>query len=106
MTGVQTCALPISAYRLLRDGVETLEEGTVDRAAVYPRRVIEAALKRGAAALVLAHNHPNGEVSPSEHDKTLTRAIVLAAETVHLRVLDHLIVSSQEAFSFRKQGLL
>lgn len=95
-----------SAYRLLRDGVETLEEGTVDRAAVYPRRVIEAALKRGAAALVLAHNHPNGEVSPSEHDKTLTRAIVLAAETVHLRVLDHLIVSSQEAFSFRKQGLL
>jgi len=95
-----------SAYRLLRDGVETLEEGTLDRAAVYPRRVIEAALRRGAAALVLAHNHPNGQVSPSEHDKTLTRAIVLAAETVHLRVLDHLIVSSQQAFSFRKQGLL
>ena len=64
--------------------------GTVDRAAVYPRRVIEAALKRGAAAIVLAHNHPNGEVVPGEHDKTLTRAIVLAAETVHLRVLDHL----------------
>jgi len=95
-----------SAYRLLRDGVETLEEGTVDRAAVYPRRVIEVALKRGAAAIVLAHNHPNGEVVPSEHDKTLTRAIVLAAETVHLRVLDHLIVSSREAFSFRTQGLL
>ena len=64
------------AYRLLRDGVETLEEGTIDRAAVYPRRVIEAALKRGSAALVLAHNHPNGDITPSEHDKLLTRAIV------------------------------
>lgn len=95
-----------SACRLLRDGVETLEEGTIDRAAVYPRRVVEAALKRGAAALVLAHNHPNGNPTPSEHDKVLTRAIVLAAETVHLRVVDHLIVSAQETFSFRRAGLL
>ena len=95
-----------SAYRLLRDGVERLEEGTIDRAAVYPRRVVEAALKRGAAAIVLAHNHPNGNVAPSEHDKILTRAIVLAAETVHLRVLDHLIVSAREVFSFRQERLL
>lgn len=95
-----------SAYRLLQDGVETLEEGTIDRAAVYPRRVVEAALKRGAAALVLAHNHPNGNVTPSDQDKVLTRAIVLAADTVHLRVVDHLIVSAQETFSFRKAGLL
>jgi DNA repair protein RadC len=95
-----------SAHRLLRDGVETLEEGTIDRAAVYPRRVVEAALKRGAAAIVLAHNHPNGNVTPSEHDKVLTRGIVLAAETVHLKVADHLIVSAQDTFSFRKAGLL
>ena len=95
-----------SRYRLMRDGVETLEEGTVDRAAVYPRRVIEAALRRGAFALVLAHNHPNGVVSPTDHDKALTRAIVLAAETVSVRVLDHLIVSAHESFSFRKAGLL
>lgn len=95
-----------SGYRLLRDGVETLEEGTIDRAAVYPRRVVESALRRGAAALVLAHNHPNGNVSPSEHDKVLTRAIVLASETVHLKVVDHLIVSALDTFSFRKAGLL
>ena len=95
-----------SGYRLMRDGVETLEEGTVDRAAVYPRRVIEAALRRGAFALVLAHNHPNGVVSPTDHDKALTRAIVLAGETVSVRVLDHLIVSAHESFSFRKAGLL
>jgi DNA repair protein RadC len=63
-----------SGYRLLRDGVDTLEEGTIDRAAVYPRRVIEAALRRGVAALVFAHNHPNGDVRPTEQDKVLTRA--------------------------------
>jgi DNA repair protein RadC len=95
-----------SGYRLLRDGVDRLEEGTIDRAAVYPRKVIEAALKRGAAAVVLAHNHPNANLTPSEHDKVLTRAIVLAAETVHLKVVDHLIVSAADTFSFRKAGLL
>ena len=61
---------------------------------------------RQAAGLVLAHNHPNGNVEPSEHDKVLTRAIVLAAETIGLRVVDHLIVSPEETFSFRKAGLL
>ena len=96
-----------SGYRrLLRNGVETLQEGTVDRAAVYPRRVVEAALRRQAAGLVLAHNHPNGNVQPSEHDKVLTRAVVLAAETINLRVVDHLIVSPEETFSFRKAKLL
>lgn len=95
-----------SGYRLLRDGVETMEEGTIDRAAVYPRRVIEAALRRRAFGIVLAHNHPNGTVTPSEQDKLLTRAIVLAAETVSIRVVDHLIVSAEETFSFRKAGLL
>ena len=95
-----------SACRLLHGGVETLQKGTVDRTAVYPRSIVEAALKRQAAALVLAHNHPNGNVEPSEHDKVLTRAIVLAAETISLRVVDHLIVSLQETFSFRRAGLL
>ena len=55
---------------------------------------------------MLAHNHPNGNVSPTDQDKLLTRAIVLAAEAVNARVVDHLIVSAQETFSFRKAGLL
>lgn len=95
-----------SGYHLLRDGIETLEEGTTDRAAVYPRRVIEAALRRNAAALVFAHNHPNGNVQPTEQDKLLTRALVLATTTVQIKVLDHLIVSATDIFSFRKEGLL
>lgn len=95
-----------TAYKLLRDGVETLEEGTLDRAAVYPRRVMDAAVRRGAGALVFAHNHPNGSVKPSDQDKTLTRALVLAAETLQIKVLDHVIVSKDDVFSFRKEGLL
>jgi len=95
-----------SSLRLLRDGVETLEEGTTDRASVYPRRVIEAALRRGAVALVFAHNHPNGDVRPSEQDKLLTRALVLAATTVQIKVHDHLIISTDSVFSFKKEGLL
>ena len=95
-----------SGYRLVRDGVETLEKGTVDRAAVYPRPVMEAALRRGAAAVVFAHNHPNGNVAPTEQDKTLTRALVLAATTLQIKVFDHLVVSPDEVFSFRESGLL
>jgi DNA repair protein RadC len=95
-----------SSYRLLVDGVERIEEGTVDRAAVYPRQVIAAALRREAFGLVLAHNHPNARVEPTEHDKLLTRALVLAADTVDVRVVDHLIVSSTAVFSFKAAGLL
>jgi len=93
-----------SGYRILGD--ETLEEGTIDRAAVYPRRVMDAALRNRAAALLFAHNHPNGNVKPSEQDKTITRALVLAAETLQIKVLDHVIVSKDDVFSFRKEGLL
>jgi DNA repair protein RadC len=95
-----------SAARLLRDGVERLETGTIDRATVYPRKVMEAALRRGAAALVFAHNHPNDDVTPSKQDKLITEALVLAATTLNIEVLDHLIVSPDKVFSFRKEGLL
>lgn len=95
-----------SAYRLLKNGIETLEEGTVNKAAIYPRRVIEAALRRNASALVFAHNHPNGNAQPSEQDKVLTRALVLAAAAIQIKVLDHVIVAAGATFSFRKEGLL
>jgi DNA repair protein RadC len=95
-----------SSHRLMRGGVETIEEGTVDRAAVYPRRLMEAALRRGAAAVVVAHNHPNGNVTPSEQDKVLTKALLLAATALQVKIIDHLIVSPDDVFSFREAGLL
>jgi len=95
-----------SSYRLLQDDVKTLEESTINRAAIYPHRVIEAELRRGTFGVVLAHNHPNSTVMPSEQDKPLIRMVVRAAETVGIRVIDRLVVSAQETFSFRKAGLL
>jgi len=64
---------------------------------------VEAALRRGA---FLAHNHPKGSVAPSEHDNALPRATVLIAEPVSVQVVDHLIVSANKTYSFRKAGLL
>jgi DNA repair protein RadC len=94
------------AYRVLPNGIERLAEGTLDRAAVYSRHVMEAAVKRQAAGLVFAHNHPNGVAEPSEQDKLLTRALVLAAQTLEIEVVDHLVVTPNDVFSFRKEGLL
>jgi DNA repair protein RadC len=85
---------------------EIIHEGTVDRAVVYPRRVVEAALAHHAAALILVHNHPSGDPEPSQEDKRLTRSIVEAARTVDIRVLDHIIVGRKGFFSFHESQLL
>jgi hypothetical protein len=95
-----------SGLRLLRNGVETLEEGTADRATVYPRGIVEAAMNRGASAMILAHNHLNGDVWPSEQDKTVTRAILLAASAVQIQVADHLVNLVDKVFGFAEEGLL
>lgn len=93
-----------SRYRVI--DLETLTEGTTDRATVYPRKVMESALKKRASILVLAHNHTDGNINPSDQDKTITRALILAAKALNINILDHLIVSKDEVFSFRKEGLL
>jgi DNA repair protein RadC len=81
-------------------------EGTVDQATVYPRKVMEIALQARAASLVFVHNHPDGNVTPSDFDRTLTRGLVLAAKTMHISVYDHIVVSRDTYFSFREDGLL
>lgn len=83
-----------------------IAEGTVNQATVYPRKVIETALAANATSLVFAHNHPDGNVMPSDFDQTLTRALVLAAKTMGMSVYDHIIVSRDVYFSFREHGLL
>lgn len=87
-------------------GEENVAEGTVDQATVYPRKVMETALAANATTLVFVHNHPDGNVEPSEFDKTLTRSLILAAKTIGISVYDHIIVSKDAHFSFRANGLL
>ncbi len=81
-------------------------EGTVNQATVYPRRVVEIALAARASTLIFVHNHPDGAVTPSDFDKTLTRSLVLATKTIGITVYDHYIVSRDTYFSFREGGLL
>lgn len=83
-----------------------IAEGTVNQATVYPRKVMETALETNATTLVFVHNHPDGNVNPSDFDKTLTRSLVLAARTMSISVYDHIIVSRDTHFSFRENGLL
>ena len=74
--------------------IEVVEmfSGTIDSASVYPREVVKAALKRNAAAVVLAHNHPSGIPTPSQADITITHRLKKALALIDVRVVDHIIV--------------
>ena len=84
----------------------TINQGTVDKAAVYPRRIIEEALNLHAAGLILVHNHPSGHCQPSPEDRQLTDSITNVAKTLDIRVLDHLIVGRLGYYSFAENKLL
>lgn len=85
---------------------EVLQEGTVDQAVVYPRKVMERALALKATALILVHNHPGGSPTPSSEDRELTRTLVQAAENLQIKVHDHLIIGREGHFSFRENHLI
>ncbi len=77
-----------------------VHEGTVNRAVIYPRRVIEEALAHHASGLILVHNHPSGQSDPSSEDRQLTRALIEATRALDIRILDHIIVGKDDHFSF------
>ena len=85
---------------------EVLARGTLTQAMVYPRELVHAALKHQAAAVVLAHNHPSGSVTPSRADEAITQTIKAALALIDVRVLDHFIVNGREARSMAEEGLL
>ncbi len=85
--------------------VETLKTGTVNRSAVYPRKIVERALYNHAAGVVIAHNHPAGTLQPSQDDIKITNAIKTALETVDIVLLDHIIIGGNGYFSFKANGL-
>ena len=80
--------------------------GTVNQAVVYPREVIRHALLAGSSAIILIHNHPSGEVRPSEADIRLTKHIQEAAKYLDVLVHDHIIIGDNKWFSFREEGLM
>lgn len=89
---------------LIADEVQQI--GTVDHAPVYPREIVRRALELGATALILVHNHPSGDPTPSDSDITMTEEIIRAARALDILVHDHLIISRSGHASMKSLGLL
>jgi DNA repair protein RadC len=85
---------------------EIMGHGTVDHAPVYPREVVRRALELSASALILVHNHPSGDPTPSQADIDITRQIAEASRTMRISVHDHLVVGRDGIASFKALGLL
>lgn len=87
-------------------GMETLFEGTIDRSAVYPRKILERVLAYNARSIVFAHNHPSGNTTPSQKDIELTNLLKDFFKLVDVSILDHIIISKDSYFSFLEEGIL
>ena len=90
--------------RLIRD--ELLQTGTVNHTPVYPRQVCVRALEVAAAAIVVLHNHPSNDPTPSRADVEMTARLRDALKTIDVDLHDHIVVTPGDAFSFREKGLL
>ena len=90
--------------RLIKDEVQ--QTGTVDHTPVYPREIMKRALELGASALILVHNHPSGDPTPSRADIEITKDVQKAAQALGVQVHDHLIIGKSGHTSFKSQGLL
>lgn len=84
--------------------VEVLHEGTLTHAVVYPRKVIELALRHNASSIIFVHNHPSGDPAPSRIDYQLMRSLERATSAVDLTVHDHIIIGRNSHFSARASG--
>ena len=89
---------------LIADEVQT--QGTVDHTPVYPREIVKRALELSASAIILVHNHPSGDPTPSKADIEMTREIAAAAKALRIQVHDHLVVGRGGTASFKSLGLL
>jgi DNA repair protein RadC len=85
---------------------ETVSIGTLSASLVHPREVFAPAISHSAAAVIVAHNHPSGDCTPSAEDKDATRRLSRAGELLGIPLLDHLIVSTGRFFSFKDHGLM
>lgn len=85
---------------------EELFYGTINSACVYPREVIKTALHHNAAAVIFAHNHPSGQIEPSDADKSITHKLKQALDLLDIQSIDHMIVGLNKVYSFAEQGLI
>jgi len=85
---------------------ERQQTGTVNHTPIYPREVAKRALEIGASSLILVHNHPSGDVTPSKADVEMTKLIVAAVRPLGIEVHDHVIIGAKKHYSFKDKGIL
>jgi len=85
---------------------EVMQQGTIDHTPAYPREIVRRAIELGSTALILVHNHPSGDPTPSRADLEMTKKIVEAARALSITVHDHVIIGRDAHTSFRDEGLL
>lgn len=85
---------------------EIMQIGTINHTHIYPREIVQKALEKAAAAIILVHNHPSGDTKPSKSDILATKTMQEVIEKLDISLFDHIIIGKNEYFSFRKRGLL
>jgi DNA repair protein RadC len=85
---------------------EQQQRGTIDHVSVYPREVVKRSLELGASAVIMVHNHPSGDTTPSKGDVEMTRAVVKALNAVGVQLHDHVVIGRGRHSSFKSLGLL
>ena len=86
---------------------KVVARGTIASNTIYPRELVKLALELNASAIVVAHNHPSGNLEPSKQDHQLTRTLYLACSFMNIRLLDHLIIGqSDKTYSFADHGIM
>lgn len=85
---------------------ETISIGTLNASMVHPRELFKIAIRRSAAAVILAHNHPSGDPTPSREDISLTKRLIEAGEILGIDVLDHIIIGDNRFTSLKSKGLI
>jgi DNA repair protein RadC len=90
--------------KIIKD--EDVSVGSLSASIVHPRETFKAAIRESAAAVIFIHNHPSGDIKPSQEDILLTRRLVQAGEVLGIKVLDHIIMGDASYFSFRDNGLI
>lgn len=87
-------------------GNEVIQRGTINCVAIHPREVIKATLANKAASLIMCHNHPSGNVTPSAQDIEVTKQIKEACQAMNIKLHDHLVISKTSYYSFREHGFI
>lgn len=85
---------------------KTISKGTVNASIVTPREIFFPAIKMMASSIILAHNHPSADVTPSNEDKNITEIVARSGKLINIKLLDHIIIGKNKIYSFKEAGLI